>query len=502
MTTPPDNAGAPPPIDAATIAAMSGTEFEALVAALLRKMGFTVNLTKASHDGGIDIVAECHAPMMRGAYIIQCKRYDGSVGEPFVRDLYGVMTAERANKGILITNSTFTASAVEFASGKPLELIDGGILIQLLARHGIVTAAQATISFATDPEIARLKKLVEVLPNELRWRVQLAQHLLNVVEYPHGISSRAELMPFVVEAEIQLSTIYAACQKRPGNAYAFLEHSCAIWLGRLQLRQCKLAGAVSWMAGLRRGNYYGVDAESEAGAADPVSAVLNGFHTANAVNIANIAATTGKPLIRQRVFSWYAGRINRLREARKDLATRVLKFEDRNPNRVDYCLDVLRRLDRIDDDIDLLFSPTAIARDFSALENAPSAFPHAEVGTFLINLGSIVQTIAPPGGIVLAQGEITLADQGDAVEAAIQPWLEDVEKFERHGAWWRAIDELRAGNEITVRSGPFEHCKGAVTRVFRDRGTFCVVVRKQGQEIPLEFKLDQLKAARWGLFVV
>jgi HJR/Mrr/RecB family endonuclease len=113
-----------PPVDAASIAAMSGTEFQALVATLLQKMGFTVTLTKASHDGGIDIVAECDAPMMRGKYIIQCKRYDGSVGEPFVCDLYGVMTAERANKGILITNSAFTASAVEFATSRGASWLD------------------------------------------------------------------------------------------------------------------------------------------------------------------------------------------------------------------------------------------------------------------------------------------------------------------------------------------------------------------------------------------
>jgi HJR/Mrr/RecB family endonuclease len=43
---------------------MSGPEFELLVAGLFEKMGFQVELTKASHDGGIDIIAHCHVPLL------------------------------------------------------------------------------------------------------------------------------------------------------------------------------------------------------------------------------------------------------------------------------------------------------------------------------------------------------------------------------------------------------------------------------------------------------
>ncbi len=111
---------------------MTGAEFEGLVATLFKKLGFDIDATKASHDGGIDLVAHCHTPLFQGKSIIQCKRYSGSVGEPFVRDLYGVMISERANKGILVTNSIFTTNALAFAAGKPLELIDRAALIKLL----------------------------------------------------------------------------------------------------------------------------------------------------------------------------------------------------------------------------------------------------------------------------------------------------------------------------------------------------------------------------------
>ncbi len=80
------------------VATMSGQEFERLVADIFVKKGFHVDSTKASHDGGIDLIAHCDIPLHQGKYIIQCKRYDGSVGEPYIRDLYGVMISERATR--------------------------------------------------------------------------------------------------------------------------------------------------------------------------------------------------------------------------------------------------------------------------------------------------------------------------------------------------------------------------------------------------------------------
>ncbi len=118
-------------------ASMSGTDFEQLCQVLLSKMGFETEITKASGDGGIDIIAYNRQPILAGKYIVQCKRYSGSVGEPVIRDLYGVVTSERANKGILITTGSLTRQARTFAEGKPLELIDGAQLNQLIEQYGL-----------------------------------------------------------------------------------------------------------------------------------------------------------------------------------------------------------------------------------------------------------------------------------------------------------------------------------------------------------------------------
>lgn len=116
---------------------MSGARFESLCCSLVEKMGFEAEATKASGDGGIDIVAVSHLPFVSGKYVIQCKSYAGNVGEPVIRDLYGVVSAENANKGILMTTGGFTSSASAFAEGKQIELIDGNSLDNLLQQFGL-----------------------------------------------------------------------------------------------------------------------------------------------------------------------------------------------------------------------------------------------------------------------------------------------------------------------------------------------------------------------------
>ena len=53
-----------------------------------------------------------------------------------VRDLYGTVMNEGANRGILITTSSYGPDAYEFAKDKPISLIDGPNLIEMLRKHG------------------------------------------------------------------------------------------------------------------------------------------------------------------------------------------------------------------------------------------------------------------------------------------------------------------------------------------------------------------------------
>lgn len=120
------------------INSLSGHQFENLVETLIQKMGFITRERTTSADGGIDILAINPQPILEGSYIIQCKRYLKPVSVSVIRDLYGVVHSNNANKGILITNSTYTKPALDFAVNKQLELIDGEKLLQLLVKYGLL----------------------------------------------------------------------------------------------------------------------------------------------------------------------------------------------------------------------------------------------------------------------------------------------------------------------------------------------------------------------------
>jgi Holliday junction resolvasome RuvABC ATP-dependent DNA helicase subunit len=118
---------------------LSGQDFEKLIEALLTRMGFQAELTRATGDGGIDIIAKLDKPIFGGLYLFQCKRFapDNLVGAPTVRDFYGAVTADRAVKGIFITTSDFTAQAREFAQRVGVELIDIQQLQKLFVENGL-----------------------------------------------------------------------------------------------------------------------------------------------------------------------------------------------------------------------------------------------------------------------------------------------------------------------------------------------------------------------------
>lgn len=104
---------------------MTGVEFELYVADVLRKKGYSVTLTKASGDHGIDL--EITKSGVMG--VVQCKQWEDSVGEPHLRDFLGAIIHCEARFGFFVTTSSFTQQARSFAHGKNIQLIDGKQLV-------------------------------------------------------------------------------------------------------------------------------------------------------------------------------------------------------------------------------------------------------------------------------------------------------------------------------------------------------------------------------------
>jgi restriction system protein len=133
------------------IAAMDWEDFEHLIRELFEKefasQGMEVKVTRASRDSGVDAIAFDPDPIRGGKFVIQAKRYTRTVDVSAVRDLFGTVQNEGANRGILVTTSKFGPDSYEFAKGKALTLLDGGNLLALLEKHGY--------SFTIDIESAR-----------------------------------------------------------------------------------------------------------------------------------------------------------------------------------------------------------------------------------------------------------------------------------------------------------------------------------------------------------
>lgn len=122
------------------LAAMDWEDFEHLIRQLFEEEfsaeGGEVKITQASRDGGVDAIVFDPDPIRGGKIVIQAKRYTNTVSVSAVRDLFGTIHNEGANKGILVTTADYGPDAYNFAKGKPITLISGSELLYLLAKHG------------------------------------------------------------------------------------------------------------------------------------------------------------------------------------------------------------------------------------------------------------------------------------------------------------------------------------------------------------------------------
>jgi SNF2 family DNA or RNA helicase len=104
---------------------LSPSQFENVVAEIYEKQGYKVTVTAGSHDRGIDIIAEKSVGEAREKVAIQCKHQKAVVGRSVLQQLWGVVADDHSiTRGDLVTSSSFSAEARDFAKGKRLTLID------------------------------------------------------------------------------------------------------------------------------------------------------------------------------------------------------------------------------------------------------------------------------------------------------------------------------------------------------------------------------------------
>jgi restriction endonuclease Mrr len=92
-------------------------KFEELIASILEDIGFEVELTQATRDGGSDIIAYIRNAVCEYLTLVECKKYspENKVGVGIIREVTGVHHIKHATKSLIVTTSFFSPDAIKEA---------------------------------------------------------------------------------------------------------------------------------------------------------------------------------------------------------------------------------------------------------------------------------------------------------------------------------------------------------------------------------------------------
>lgn len=98
----------------AYIFSLTSREFEILIAILYEALGYKVNLTKATRDGGKDIIAEINENERKEKVFVECKLYKTcELKKETVRALGYTMLSEEATRAVIFFTSGYATKALK-----------------------------------------------------------------------------------------------------------------------------------------------------------------------------------------------------------------------------------------------------------------------------------------------------------------------------------------------------------------------------------------------------
>lgn len=116
----------------AAIDAMAGVEFEHYVAAVLRGTGYTVEMTKATGDFGVDLIATRDG--VRTA--VQCKRQARAVNGSAIQQVVAGAAVHDCSATMVVSNHRYTRAAALLAEVHGCVLVDRTRLARLARTRG------------------------------------------------------------------------------------------------------------------------------------------------------------------------------------------------------------------------------------------------------------------------------------------------------------------------------------------------------------------------------
>ncbi|WDS35277.1 restriction endonuclease [Pseudoxanthomonas sp.] len=134
-------------------------QFELLVGEAFRRQGYAVEETGlGGADGGIDLILRKDGRRT----LVQCKQWKRQqVGVSVVREMAGLLAHHQAHAVKIVCIGSYTKDAERFAQGKPIELMGGEQLLEM------IRAVQREAAPAPIPQQARIEPVllpIEVAP--------------------------------------------------------------------------------------------------------------------------------------------------------------------------------------------------------------------------------------------------------------------------------------------------------------------------------------------------
>jgi len=110
-------------------------EFEFFIADLWEAQGWEAEVSQASKDMGVDVIATKSDGMVDQKVVIQTKRYsaENKVGQPKIQQYHALKEQDSsADAAVVVTTSTFTSNAREWADSHNVKLVDGNNLVDII----------------------------------------------------------------------------------------------------------------------------------------------------------------------------------------------------------------------------------------------------------------------------------------------------------------------------------------------------------------------------------
>lgn len=118
-----------------TLKKMDFYDFELLVAEMFEALGYATQVTPRTRDFGVDILIKLEHFGLSHSWIVQAKKYSGSVGVREVREYGSLRMRDNVDGVIIVTTGYFSKDALEEAGKYNVKLISGDILTGMLNRY-------------------------------------------------------------------------------------------------------------------------------------------------------------------------------------------------------------------------------------------------------------------------------------------------------------------------------------------------------------------------------